>query len=463
VSAPLLRIFSSKLRSLVVAAADDPRLAFVRRAVPPSLRAQVRELFEKSVHQSVRFHRTGDWVRSDNYVQAVVRPIMQPDLVYPASSGINLHGYFSRWLGLGECARLYAHAMLASHYPVALYDVDIDIPHARLDQTLARHMGAKSPFTRDLIFVNPDHWEETLLSIGNEQGRKHYVIGYWFWELENFPDEWMSSLDHVDEIMVSSAFVEEALRKVSDKPVTRVPMPIVLGNDSGLQRSHFGLADDDYIFFCSFDFNSSIARKNPYAVIEAFRIAFPLGDERVTLLIKTSNGHLHVPALARLLVAVESDARILVRDDMLERHDLHSLHRCVDVYVSLHRCEGFGLGMAEAMRMAKPVVATAYSGNMEFMTEANSCLVDYRLVPVKPGEYPHATGQRWAEPDPSHAAHFFSTLYNDRTLANSMGARAKIDMETGFSVDACMSVLARRLREIDLELLSNAEQYKTAF
>ena len=449
-SVPSLKIARPALRSFLMRVLTNPRWAAIRQRVPPSIRQRVRNALEKPIQQGLGFHRTADWQQHTAVTagEAVAAMAVGPDSV----RGINLYGYLSRWLGLGECARLYANAMLVSGYPVVLHDVDIDIPHQRLDQTLAPHMGRATSFTRDLIFVNPDHWEDTLLSIGNPQGRERYVIGYWFWELENFPLDWHQALDHVDEIMVSSAFVEQSVRRVCSKPVTRVPLPLVLGSDSGLQRSHFGLREGDYVFFCSFDFNSTVFRKNPHAVIEAFRKAFPRGDEKVTLLIKSSNGDRHAEWLMQLLAVAASDRRIMVRDDMLERHDLQALHRCIDVYVSLHRCEGFGLGMAEAMCMGKPVVATAYSGNMEFMTTANSCLVDYRMIAVQRGEYPHAEGQQWADPDPQHAARYMRALYQDRELASCLGAQAARDMARNFSVEACMNVLAQRLHLIDCEL-----------
>jgi glycosyltransferase involved in cell wall biosynthesis len=450
VPASILKGFSPALRNLVIGTLTSSRFSIIRHVFPLVLRRRIRAALEKPALNSVKFHRTADWHSMTASTPASAKLGSTGDCF--AVGGLNLYGYFSRWLGLGECARLYAHAMLSSGYPVALHDVDIDIPHARLDHTLAPHMTIGSPFTRDLIFVNPDHWDDTLRSIGSLSAQKRYTIGYWFWELENFPDEWLHALDQVDEVMVSSAFVEQSVRQVCSKPVTRVPLPLVMGSDSGLQRNHFGLADDDFVLFCSFDFNSAIARKNPYAVIEAFRQAFPEGDEKVTLLIKTSNGDRHTMPLLQLLATVAVDSRIMVRDDMLERHDLQSLHRCIDVYVSLHRCEGFGLGMAEAMCLGKPVVATAYSGNMEFMTTANSCLVDYRMIPVQAGEYPHADGQQWAEPDPQHAAQYFRTLYRDRTFAECLGAQAARDMARDFSVDACMNVLAQRLRLIDLEM-----------
>jgi len=437
---------------------SSPRWAGIRHGIPLPIRQWVRGRLERPIRHDLGFRRTSEWgsdtstVPSDTPTVPDAGAGHEPSNV-AAAHGVNLHGYLSRWLGLGECARLYANAMLATKYPVSLYDVDIDIPHPRRDRTLAAHLGTASPYRCDLIFVNPDHWADTLLSAGISTARGRYVIGYWFWELENFPEDWRLAIDQVDEIMVSSAFVEQAMRRICNKPVTRVPLPLVPGtSDSSLQRHHFGLRDDDYVFFCSFDFNSTVARKNPQAVIDAFCKAFPRGDEKVSLLIKSSNGNRNTALLIQLLGAVARDARIQLRDDLLERHHLQSLHRCIDVYVSLHRCEGFGLGMAEAMCLGKAVVATGYSGNLEFMTPANSCLVDYRMIPVQRGQYPYADGQQWADPDPRHAAQHMRALYQDRALGSRLGAQAKRDMASNFSVEACMSVLTRRLGQIDDEL-----------
>ena len=450
-----LKILNPTLRGFLMRVLSGSRLAAIRQRIPAPMRQWVRGVLERPVRQGLGFQRTGDWKHHATAAGDLVArtggvPVVEFD------QGVNLYGYLSRWLGLGECARLYANALLVSGYPVSLHDVDIDIPHDRRDHTLAPHMGTASSFTRDLIFVNPDHWKDTLRSIGTHHGRDRHVIGYWFWELEKFPEDWLHALDQVDEIMVSSAYVEQSVRRVCSKPVTRVPVPLVSGNDSGLQRGHFGLRDDDYVFFCSFDFNSAVVRKNPHAVIAAFRIAFPRGDEKVTLLIKSSNGDRNTVLMMELLGAAARDHRIKVRDDMLERSDLRALHRCIDVYVSLHRCEGFGLGIAEAMHMGKPVVATAYSGNMEFMTTNNSCLVDYRMIVVREGEYPHAAGQQWADPDSWHAAHHMRALYQDRGLANSLGQQAARDMARDFSVEACMNVLVQRFRLSGRELDEHA-------
>ncbi len=440
------------LGNFLVRKLSESRWKLLRERTPERARRWFRRMLERPMRQGLKFDRTPDWRELKGLATAGLTRVEPSTALLSTYPGVNLYGYFSRWLGLGECARLYANAMIAYGYPVSLHDVDIDIPHARYDRTLAERMATVPTFTRDLIFVNPDYWEATLNSIGAAARAGHHVMGYWFWELEYFPEGWRQAFDQVDEVMVSSAFVERAVRRVCDKPVTRVPLPIVPGLDSGLQRQHFGLREDDYIFLCAFDFNSTVARKNPHAVIEAFRKAFPRGDEKAVLLIKSSNGEGNADELVRLLVSAARDRRILVRDDMLERHHLQALHRCADAYVSLHRCEGFGLGMAEAMCLGKPVVATAYSGNMDFMSEANSCLVRYSMIAVEPGQYPHADGQQWADADITHAAGFLRALYEDPEMGRKLGAQAARDMAVNFSIDACIDVLAKRLRAADREL-----------
>lgn len=368
-----------------------------------------------------------------------------------APGGLDVHGYFSRWLGLGECARWHVQAMLQCGWPVAVHDVDIAIPHRQLDGSLTGHFQEDLRYRRDLIFVNPDHWADVLATMQQRPSGKRYRIGYWFWELERFPQPWLAALDQVDELMVSSAFVEQALRAVTDKPVTRVPIPMTDSPASALERRDFGLDDGEFVFFFAFDFNSSMARKNPLAVIEAFRQAFSRDVKDVRLLIKTSNAAHQPLACAQLMRAARCDPRISIRDDMLPRQDMRALLRCVDVYVSLHRSEGFGLGMAEAMQLGKPVVATGYSGNLEFMHPVNSCLVDYQLVPVRPGEYLGAAGQYWAQANVGQAADYLYRLYQDRAWGRALGLQAAEDMANRFSAAACVQAMAARLHALDDE------------
>lgn len=364
---------------------------------------------------------------------------------YPPSAGVNIFAYFRGQFGLGESARLYARALIGAGYPVALHDIDISAPHGWDDRSLDRHIGDAAPYRASLIFVNPDYLAQALASIGRAKMEGRYVIACWFWELERVPDDWLWALDQVDEIMVASAFVERAFRRVTGKPILRVPIPISDSGDSGLTREQFGLPDDSFIFLNTFDFNSSWHRKNPLAAIEAFATAFPRMQENVRLLIKSSNGHRYPEQLHQLLAAAAGDPRILVRDDVIDRRHVRALQRCADAYISLHRAEGFGLGLAEAMALGKPVIGTAWSGNLEFMTAHNSCLVDYRLVPVGHGEYVHAANCVWAEPDVVHAAAFMDRIVSDPAFARTIGDRAALDIRDGLSSAAASQGIIQRL------------------
>ncbi len=359
-----------------------------------------------------------------------------PDRTSPnqcGSQGVNIFGYLRGQFGLGESARMYARSLLEAGYPVALVDIDLDLPHGLDDPSLEAHIGLTAPYAINLIFVNPDYLQRALDEIGNQRLEGRYTIGCWFWELESIPDEWLWALDAVDEILVASTFVEAAIKRVTDKPVTLVPLPIFDVADAGVRRSEFGLPANKYLFLTTFDFHSSIHRKNPYAVVEAFQEAFPADRDDVCLLVKSSNGYQHPERLHQLLSCGVDDPRILVRDQVLGRAHLQALQRCTDAYISLHRAEGFGLGLAECMALGKPVIGTAWSGNTDYMSSENSCLVEYTLVNVLPGEYPHNQGALWAQPDISHAAVFMRELVDDAGFSKELGERACSDVRRELS------------------------------
>lgn len=370
------------------------------------------------------------------------------DEVGQGAAGVNIFAYLRGQFGLGESARLYARALLAQGYPVALHDIDLQIPHSFDDDSLDRHIGTTAPYGVSLIFVNPDYFSQALQAIGRAKMEGRYIIACWFWELETIPEEWRWALEEVDEIMVASRFIEQAFQRATDKPVFRVPLPVSALSDSGLSRADFGLAPDKFIFMNAFDYNSWLDRKNPFAVVEAFQQAFPNDRDDVQLLLKSSNGHRHPDKLHRLLAATVGDSRILVRDEVIDRAHVNALHRCVDAYVSLHRAEGFGLGLAECMAMGKPVIATGWSGNLDFMTSDNSCLVDYRLVPVGPGQYPHAEGARWAEADIAHAAAHMRRLVDEDGFAAGLGERAAKDVGETLCQTRAAQVLIGRLLQL---------------
>lgn len=363
-----------------------------------------------------------------------------------AGQGVNLYGYVRGEFGLGESVRGFAKALARSGFPFALMDFEVSTPGRAEDHSLDSWVVDEPEHNSSLYFINPDQMLRARAHFEMQRKAGRCVIGYWFWELERFPDTWRDAFRFVDEVWVASEFVRRSIAAASDKPVRLMPMPLDYPTPAAVERQRFGVPDDRFVFLFTFDYHSYPLRKNPEAVIAAFRTAFPRDRDDVCLLVKTLNADRLPDVHLRLLDATGSDPRIIVSDGHLSRTDVSSLIACSDAYVSLHRSEGLGLGMAEAMALGKPVVATGYSGNMDFMTADNACLVDFRLVDLPPNAYPHWQDQRWAEPDIAHAARQMRMLADDPAGARTLGAAAKARIRRQYDPSACASAVIERLR-----------------
>lgn len=382
--------------------------------------------------------------RSDNV------PDLPPLRVDPhhAGKGVNLCGYVRGELGLGESVRLFAQALAQSGYPFSLVDYGVPEHASADDHSLDRWLVEKHRHPLSVYFINPD---QMLLNRAYFETQKHagrYLIGYWFWELEHFPDEWRGAFDLVDEVWVASEFVRRSVAAATGKPVMLMRMPIDVGTPLAINRQRFGLPADRFLFLFTFDYHSYPQRKNPEGVIAAFRAAFPGDRKDVHLLIKTLNADRLPDAHLRVIAAAAADPRIVVSDVHLARTEASALFACADAYVSLHRSEGFGLGAAEAMALGKPVVATGYSGNTDFMSERDACLVDFSLVDVAPNAYPYWQGQHWAEPDIAQAARYMGRLADDPAAAAALGAAASMRIRRQYARSACASAVIDRLQTI---------------
>jgi glycosyltransferase involved in cell wall biosynthesis len=297
----------------------------------------------------------------------------------------------------------------------------------RLSGAIATEDGGAAPELAEpprvnLIHLNADtaFFDHLLL---REKGiEKGYTIGYWAWELAKFPAEWTASVAFVDEIWVTSRFTYDAIAPASPKPVFLMPPAVALPPpEPGLGRADFGLPDDKFIFYFSFDLRSYGARKNPLAAVEAFRRAFPQRAAPVILLLKTIGSEWLPDERHHLAEAFQGDPRIVLIDGEFPRPHAIALLALTDCFVSLHRSEGFGRGPAEAMLFGKPVIVTDYSGTCDFATKETALLVDYKLVPVGAEEYPGADGQVWAEPDIEMAAAAMRKIAADSALARRLG------------------------------------------
>ncbi|TMN19320.1 glycosyltransferase [Pseudoxanthomonas sp. X-1] len=419
-------------------------LGLLYRKLPLSWRVAAARLLAAPSAADARFPRTSAWNRS--LPTSFAEHISLPQLA--VGPGVNILGYIHGQFGLGESARMYARALIEAGIPVRLFDIDLGLPHGWDDHSLDPWIGEDLPHQVNIIFVNPDYLKAALEFVGAERLVGKHLIACWFWELERVPDSWLPAIGLVDEIMVATRFIENAFSRVTDKPILRVPQPLAAITDSGLQRVDFGLEEGKFIFLVAFDFNSWIERKNPYAAIAAFMRAFPKERDDVRLLVKSSNGYRHQDWFRRLLNEAAADPRIIVRDEVIERAHIHALQRCCDAYVSLHRAEGFGLGLAECMAIGKPVIGTAWSGNLDFMDESNSFPVSFRMAPVRATDYPVGAGAWWAEPDIEQAAAHMRRLVHDRGLVDSVSAKASLDIQRSNSGMLAARLIGARLQEL---------------
>jgi SAM-dependent methyltransferase len=273
-----------------------------------------------------------------------------------------------------------------------------------------------------------------------------YSIGLWWWEIDEFPERFYRAFDHLEEVWVGSHFVADAISAASPIPVVKVTMPVSMPRIEEFDRAELGLPEG-FVFLFVFDYHSVFERKNPLALVAAFEQAFPEGSG-ASLVLKSINSE-HYPAEhERLLGAAQNHGDIHVVDRYVTAAEKNAMFAGCDCYVSLHRSEGFGNTLAEAMYLGKPVIATGYSGNMEFMTPQNSYPVDYTLTPVgeNSGPYP-ATGE-WAEPDVGHAASLMRRVFEDQREAGARGRRASEDIRRNHSAETAGRAMAARIHRV---------------
>ncbi len=310
--------------------------------------------------------RTGASTGAGTIVDAPVAPEAVELQAAAVPWGVNVVGYFRSELGVGEAARQIVSALDAHNVPL-LPVHGRRIPPNRQGHVYTHldHSDARYPV--NLICMNADALGEFAEQAGPAFFENRYSIGVWFWEVEKFPRRWHSAFEHLDELWIATDHVISAVSPFSSVPVTKVTLPVELPPLPPATRSELQLPDG-FMFHFSFDHHSVFERKNPLAVVEAYLKAFG-PDEGAVLVVKSINADSAREDHGRLLAAAAGRPDIHIIDEYVsaERKDL-TLASC-DCYVSLHRAEGFGLTMAEAMYLGKPVIATGYSGNLDFMTE----------------------------------------------------------------------------------------------
>lgn len=348
----------------------------------------------------------------------VARLALPPQIV---RRGINVVGYLDAETGMGQAARALVRALATTDVPISLHNLDLGVIARRGDAELA---GAASDFPYDvnLFVVNADQVPAVFGLLGDDVFGNRANIGFWLWELEDFPDRWLPAFDVMHEVWTPSTFCLDALAASAPLPVRRVPLPV--GRPAGVtaDRARFGLPGDRFLVLYSFNFLSYAERKNPLGTIAAFRRAFG-PDDAVTLVLKTAQSDF-APAAKSALEAAIGDASVILLDRYLDRADTDALMASVDAYVSLHRSEGFGLTVAEAMVAGKPVVATPYGGVTDFFDLRSGFPVAFRRVTLARDHGPYPAGSHWAEPDADDAAAQLRRLLDEPQEAAKRAAHA---------------------------------------
>lgn len=356
--------------------------------------------------------------------------------------GFNVIGHITGNLGLAVAARNTLQMLTQREEPVVVADIDPGLGRGGHDSTFDGLLSGPTttPYGVNLFQLNPPEvlrlarWTPDWLDL---TGCMNAIVP--FWELPLLPVQggWREVVAAVDVVMAPTRFVLDAVRhSVPEANAIHYPQTVYLPEGIRADRDSFGLPRETALFFTALDVTSDVTRKNPAGVLEAFTRAFQ-GDPRATLVVKLNNSGrspFASPENDRVRELLASAPQVVVFDEVMTYERVLSLTASCDALVSLHRSEGLGLNVLEAMALSKPCVVTAWSGTMDFTTEENSCLVGYDLVPVKadhPAYQPEIVGpgQVWAAPDLDAAAEWMSRLADDPALRDAIGAKAAASLD----------------------------------
>ncbi|API54061.1 glycosyl transferase [Rhizobium leguminosarum] len=353
------------------------------------------------------------------------RIIPRSRLAFNPRRPVEIVGYLSMAVGVGESARLCAGALSEAGRAISLSDVSTHPDENSFAGWMPSHLSTEPAGSR-IWHLNPPMLPRAILKKGVANFTRAFNIGYFAWELEVVPAEWRNAMHYMNAVFVPSEFTRRAIAPLTAAPVIVVPHPVTEKPATEGMRQKFGIEEDAFLVSFIFSAGSSINRKNPQAVIEAFRM-FAAECPSAFLLMKASGDINKDEGLRELVASVAGNTRIRIVTDRMSDSDINGLIRCSDAYLSLHRSEGFGLTVAEAIMQRTPVISTTWSGTVDFCDPDNSWLVASPLIPVVDShpEFAGLEGAVWADPSPEAAAAHLRDIFRTPERAREKAEKAR--------------------------------------
>lgn len=424
--------------------------------IPKRIRDWLQPFRKQERNRSVRVHAIGLNGLPLVYLEGT-RQRFDRDAVFRGSGlGVSVIGWFHGILGVGESARACCRAARSVGLEVDAVNMRIKLNGATLPDLWTDPLVDTGRGRITIAHLDAPQSAELVRAHPVEMDKGRYRIGYWAWELPEFPDAWIPFAREFDEIWCPSDFCRDAMSAKLPVPVLTMPHAVEVAvpseSASEVARS-LGLPEGVYHFLFAFDFNSYSPRKNPEAVIEAYAAAFPPGDplrEQAGLVIKVHGKGYGESERRRLEGLCEGLANVRIVDATMTRDELTRLQWACDAFVSLHRSEGFGLGVAEMMALGKPVISTDWSATSEFVNAENGFPVPARLVELERNVGPYSKGEIWADPDVRVAASYMRLLAEDPEAGRVVGERARRSIQNGYSRSAIGKRYLDRIKSIAL-------------
>lgn len=324
-----------------------------------------------------------------------------------ANFGINVSGHLTAESGTGQAARSLLDSIKTTDIPISEINFERNI--YRKGDSSTRDVTTFNPYSINLVCINADQVDIFAQHVEKDFFNNKYNIGYWLWELSEFPDEWIDSFKYFDEIWTSSSFAQEAISIKSNMPVQRIPLSVNPNRAIKYTKEDFGVNNTKFLYLYMFDYLSVVERKNPIAAINAYKGISKMVPNSV-LLIKTVNEK-YSQIEANKIKSEAQGYNIKFIDKYLTREEVFGLLSTCDCYLSPHRSEGFGYSVFEAMYYKKPVIVTDYSGVSDYINVSNSYPVDYKIVKLDKNYGPYKKGSYWANPNIDTISKYMYEIY----------------------------------------------------